>query len=120
MNTFKSKLVKYLKDEIKDFKTYADGMVKDMSIDTLTRVLEKINSDEFDCEAVGSEWQPEYGECYHYPRYAGRWKLGFSKNNLMASDNIIKIASEAFKTESECKQYMDAKGWYNNKKWELT
>ena len=52
MNTFKSKLVKYLKDEIKDFKTYADGMVKDMSIDTLTRVLEKINSDEFDCEAV--------------------------------------------------------------------
>ena len=56
MNIEKNKLVESLKDEIKNFKTYAYGMVKDMSIDTLTRVLEKINSGEFDCEVGKGEW----------------------------------------------------------------
>jgi len=76
----------------------------------------KINSGEFDCEGVKSEWKPERGDRYYTPSYTfGEWEVHVGMITTLTMFHETMIAkSEAFQTESDCKKYMNAKGWIND------
>ena len=70
---------------------------------------------------VGSDWKPKknYAD-YYTPKYEySRWSIHKEHLQLGTIDDEVISKGEAFKTESDCKRYMNAKGWYNDKEWEV-
>ena len=82
------------------------------------KLFRAINSGEFDCEAVKTcEWKPKVGELYYYPDYCyAVWSDRQEQYTESVDDIVVINKGEAFKTESDCKRYMNAKGWINDNK----
>jgi len=121
MNIDKSKLVEYLEKE----KSIAIKEKSFLLADNIRHTLNKINSGEFDCEAVGSKWKPKVGDRVCYMLFDDVYDANIIVHDVYDDKpNIIVMAmfnsGWLFKTEADCKQYMNAKGWYNEKQWELT
>lgn len=115
----KSKLVEWLQKEIVTTPDYEIG-----DIAKLEEVLSKINSGDLDeDEAVGSEWKPTSKEDHtHYftPEYDfSGWSVREEPLKVGSIDDQVINKQECFETESDCKRYMNAKGWINEKEWEV-
>lgn len=98
-------------------KTPFDSKQANRILILMNNEIAKINSGEFDCEAVGSEWRPEVTESYYTPIYVNSEWHPRNTFYVEDTDKVIVNKGEAFKTESVCKQYMNRKGWYNDKEW---
>ena len=121
-NIDRAKLVEWVESEKFDIlKCLHDFNEK--TLIKLNDLLGLINSGDFDCEAVKSEWKPERGEVYFTPQHGCGvwtvWSTEFRGGLVATMEDRASCLGILFKTEQACKRYMNFKGWINDKEWEI-
>ena len=83
--------------------------------------IEKDNgmTDRENADKLKSTWKPKTHNVYYTPCYVlNMWDVG---HNVCLGTKYERAGDkgEAFKTESDCRRYMNAKGWINEELWKI-
>ncbi len=121
MKLDKYKLVEFLEELICKLMDEDDrgNNVAIYKADIVVDIKSKIKSGEFDCKVVNSRWKPVEGDTFLSPCYVlGEWSVDVFIYTYATSFllNDANKNGEAFKTESDCKRYMNAKNYINDGK----